>query len=418
MNVEKKLLNKDFLFFVAGWELSMTADAMLRFALPLYILLQTGNVALMGTLLTLTSLPIILLTPIGGVLADRSNKRTLMVVLNLAIATFTTVYLIIRQLTDMVLITGLMLLVLLTLEALLTPSAEAAVPLLVPNDDLAKANGITFLLTIFSSVGAPIIAGRMLEGGDLSHIVVLSIVLFFLASVVKTFVNIPYRRVKIKEKMLKIITHDLKQGICFFTKEKPQMGKIILNITLASFVVAPLMSVAVSALVIDYFARGESMVGIAQGLVVFGGTFGVIFIGILGKKATIKLIRPILFTITLLFLITGFVFVTTVSRNIIFILMLASFFLKLSFMTVLAVISWSHLQEFTPSEHTGKVMALNGSFIAMGVALGNSLYGLLFDKFNSTPAYAFFILAGICLVISMILGLKDNHAKIPSHETK
>ena len=406
MSTETKLMNKNFLLFVAGWELSMIGDALLRFALPLYIFLTTNNATLMGTLLTWTSLPLIFFTPIGGVMADRFNKRFLMVIMNLVIGMTTALYLIFLDQIDMVWFTPLMMLILFTLASLLTPSAEATIPALVPSEQLVKANGITFLLTIFSSVGAPMVAGFMLERGDLSHLLWLSASLFSLASLVKSWVKIPYQKTKMETGILKLVINDLKLAYHFVTKEKPQLGKVILVISLASFIIAPIMSVALSVLVTGYFGGSETVAGLAQGLVVFGGTFGVVFIGILGKKATVEIMRPLLFVLTGLLLLTGIIFRTSLSQEIIFILTIGTFFVSLSFMTVLAIISWAYLQENTSETLIGKVMALNGSLVALGVALGNSLYGFLFDFFGANPAYVFFILTGISLVISLVSKIK------------
>ena len=303
MNDETKLMNKNFLLFVAGWELSMIGEALLRFALPLYIFMVTNNATLMGTILTWTSLPLIFFVPIGGVMADRFNKRLLMVMTNLVIGVAIVIYLIFLGQIDMVWFTALMLLILFTLISLLTPTAEATIPTLVPSEQLVKANTITFLLTIFSSVGAPMVAGFMLERDDLPQILWLSVGLFALASLVKSFVKIPYQKTKMETGIFKLVINDLKLAYHFITKEKPQLGQVVLFIFLVSFAISPIMSVALPILVTGYFGRGESIAGLAQGIVVFGGTFGAVFIGILGKKATVKIMRLLLFVLTGLLLL-------------------------------------------------------------------------------------------------------------------
>ena len=44
---QPKLWNKDFIKFVIGWELTLIGSALIFFALPLYVLLETGNPALL-----------------------------------------------------------------------------------------------------------------------------------------------------------------------------------------------------------------------------------------------------------------------------------------------------------------------------------------------------------------------------------
>lgn len=396
-----KLLNKDFILFVMGWEFSMIGDGLLRFALPLYIFLQTGNAVLLGSMLTISSIPVILLTPLGGVLADRYSKRKLMVTINLMIAGMGILYGITSDGFDVVFTTTTLTLVLFTLTAISTPSAEASVPLLVPEGELVKANSVTFLLTIFSSVGAPIVAGNLLERHGLTPVLWLSITMFILASAVKAMVKIPYETPEQRIRLSKVIASDLKEGIRFVVKKKPQLGKVIIVTSLASVTVAPIMSVGLSVLVTNYFAKGEATLGIAQGLVVFGGTFGIVLVGILGKKATVALMRPLIFVLGFSFIPAGVALVQLGNQNLAFIITLATFFITLALMTVLAVVSWAYLGEATPESSLGKVMALNATVLALGVAVGNSLYGFLFDHFTESPGVALFVLAGLTLLVGV-----------------
>ena len=81
-----KLLNRSFVSIVIVQIASLFGDAVLRFALPLYVLNVTGSAALMGAVSAAAWLPYLVLTPIGGVAADRVNKRRIMAVLDTLLA--------------------------------------------------------------------------------------------------------------------------------------------------------------------------------------------------------------------------------------------------------------------------------------------------------------------------------------------
>ena len=49
--MEKKLFSKDFTLVVVGQIISLFGNAAVRFALPLYLLNQTGSSALYGTVM-------------------------------------------------------------------------------------------------------------------------------------------------------------------------------------------------------------------------------------------------------------------------------------------------------------------------------------------------------------------------------
>ena len=80
--MNKKLFSKNFMMVVIGQIISLFGNAALRFALPLYLLNLTGSSALYGTVTACAFLPAILLSPVGGIVADRVNKRNVMVVLD------------------------------------------------------------------------------------------------------------------------------------------------------------------------------------------------------------------------------------------------------------------------------------------------------------------------------------------------
>lgn len=77
---------KSFYQVVLGQIISLFGNAALRFALPLYLLRQTGSAALYGAVTALAMLPSLVGTLAGGVLADHCRKARLMAVLDLATA--------------------------------------------------------------------------------------------------------------------------------------------------------------------------------------------------------------------------------------------------------------------------------------------------------------------------------------------
>ena len=80
------LFRRDFTLVVIGQIISLFGSAILRFALPLYLLRQTGSPALFGAVGAAAFIPAVLCAPIGGVVADRVNKRNIMVILDFSTA--------------------------------------------------------------------------------------------------------------------------------------------------------------------------------------------------------------------------------------------------------------------------------------------------------------------------------------------
>ena len=61
---------------------SLIGNYTLKFALSMYVLEQTGSASIFAGLLALSLLPTILLSPFGGILADRADRRNIMVALD------------------------------------------------------------------------------------------------------------------------------------------------------------------------------------------------------------------------------------------------------------------------------------------------------------------------------------------------
>ena len=71
------MLEKNFILIILGQIISLFGNAILRFALPLHLLGKTNSAMLFGLVSACSFIPMILLFPIGGIIADRINKRNI-----------------------------------------------------------------------------------------------------------------------------------------------------------------------------------------------------------------------------------------------------------------------------------------------------------------------------------------------------
>ncbi len=74
-----RLWNRNFLLLWQGHLVSALGDTVYEIALGFWILAVTGSTALMGTLMAASTLPRVLFSPLGGVLVDRSDRKWLIV---------------------------------------------------------------------------------------------------------------------------------------------------------------------------------------------------------------------------------------------------------------------------------------------------------------------------------------------------
>ena len=76
--MKQQVFSRDFTLVVIGQIISLFGNAILHFALPLYLLRETGSSALFGVVTACSFLPMVILSPVGGAVADRVNKRSMM----------------------------------------------------------------------------------------------------------------------------------------------------------------------------------------------------------------------------------------------------------------------------------------------------------------------------------------------------
>jgi len=396
-----KVWNKNFVMFVAGWELSMIGSSLLRFVLPLYLLVETGSPALMGKVLALSFIPMIVVGPFGGVAADRLDKRKLLALINVGLALAVLAYVLISGDFDLVVATVLMLFVLFIFESFLNPAVEAAVPTLVPVDKLEQANSATFLLSQFSSIGAPMMGGLVLSRFGMLPILVMSTGLYLLAGIVKYMTKIPYSKPESSGKWFSLIGSDIRDALRFMTQKKPAVGRLSLISMVLGIVLYPIMTVALPILLTGYFGQVETAVGLMQGVVVLGGTVGVFLIGALGDRVTIKLARPLLFVPALVLVPASLAFILGNSQLLSYVAIVATIFVIFAMVTIFGIVTWSWLASNTPEHLLGKVISLDLSLLAIGTVIGNYLYGVLLGYFIEAPGIALLVIGGMTLVIAL-----------------
>ena len=80
--MKQRLMTRNFLLLILGQASSLFGNYILRLALSMYVLEVTGSAAVFAGILSVAVIPTILLSPFGGILADRANRRNIMVALD------------------------------------------------------------------------------------------------------------------------------------------------------------------------------------------------------------------------------------------------------------------------------------------------------------------------------------------------
>lgn len=177
--MERKLFSKDFLLVVTGQIISLFGNATVRFALPLYLLNQTGSSALYGAVTACAFIPAILLSPVGGIVADRVNKRNIMVALDFFTAAVITVFSLLMGGVNLVLLMTVTMMLLYGIAGAYQPSVQASIPALVSQDRFMEANSIIGSISSIASLLGPALGGVLYSAWGLKPVLWICVACFF-----------------------------------------------------------------------------------------------------------------------------------------------------------------------------------------------------------------------------------------------
>ncbi|MCK5157214.1 MAG: MFS transporter, partial [Spirochaetales bacterium] len=90
IKLPEKLWNKNFLLLWQGGLVSLLGDMLYELALGFWILAVTGSTGLMGTLMAVSMIPRVLISPFAGVVADRHNRKRIIILMDLLRGIFVT----------------------------------------------------------------------------------------------------------------------------------------------------------------------------------------------------------------------------------------------------------------------------------------------------------------------------------------
>ena len=289
--MNSKLFSKDFTLVVLGQIISLFGNATIRFVLPLYLLNLTGSSALYGTVTACAFIPAILLSPVGGIVADRVNKRNMMVLLDFFTAMVILAFSILMNGMNLIFLLTVTLMLLYGIAGAYQPSVQASIPALVTQDNFMVANSIINTISSLAALAGPVLGGILYSAYGLMPILQVCMVCFAASAVMEIFIKIPCQKQDVKGGILKAAGADLAESIRFIRKEKPALGKALFVICGINLFLSAMILVALPYLVTEVLnleaSQANRLYGFAEGVLAAGGLTGGISAGVFAGKLTI-----------------------------------------------------------------------------------------------------------------------------------
>lgn len=171
-----------FIVVWIGQIVSILASSMTQFALSIWAFEKTGSATALGLVQVFFITPFLLISPIAGVMVDRYNRKLMMMLSDLGAGVGTIFIFAMNaagqlemwQLYVASMISGVF-------SAFQWPAYSASITLMVPKEQLGRANGLMSLMEAGPAVLAPLLAGALIGIIGLNGILMIDIVTFIIA---------------------------------------------------------------------------------------------------------------------------------------------------------------------------------------------------------------------------------------------
>lgn len=169
-----------FMLLWAGEMISAVGGGLTSFGLGVYVFNQTGSAASMALVTLLTFLPTLLLSVPAGVLADRYDRRLLMMMGD-GCSALGILYILLCMTQGEAALWQICIGVFIssTFSALLEPSYRATVTDLLTREEYSKASGLVSLAGSARYLISPVLAGVLLAVSDIKLLLIIDICTFF-----------------------------------------------------------------------------------------------------------------------------------------------------------------------------------------------------------------------------------------------
>lgn len=379
--------NKNFILLWLGQLVSMSGSSMHSLAVMWYVLEVTGSTTKAGITMVFTILPNVILSPITGPLADRLDRKKIIIVTDLING------LLVGIIAFLTFMNNLQLWMLYSISALMSattaffsPAIQASIPAMVKKDNLVKANSLTQMTRNATSIFGPALAGILITIIGIPGLFLLNSVSYLLSSLSESFISIPRVKRDINKKTT--ILEDFKDGIKYTMKNTDLLHIIIVGGVIINFLFAP-FTIIVAVKSKDVLSVDSSGYGVLLSALSVGALVMSFFIPKISER--VGNFRLMFLGLTF----EGLLLIPFAFANNIYTAFIALTLLGASFGVVNVAIG-SVVPVIVPNHIMGRVSSVLGILCSISMPIGYYLGGILLEKYS-----VFSILLSVALLTTL-----------------
>lgn len=371
-----KLFTRNFTLLILGQASSLLGNGALRFAVSMYVLDATGSAGTFSLIVALSMLPMIVLSPLGGVLADRADRRRIMVALDALSGLTVLLGALTLALGGGVAAVGALLMALSVLGAFESPTVQACVPQMLSGENVLRGNAAVSQVQAVTSLVTPFLGAAAYSAFGLGSVMLAAAACFFLTALLECFIRLGCTPRGAKGGVLPTVRDDLAESARFLRREQPDVLKLLLLSGAASMFLSGVMVVGYPYLVRTTLGLSSAHYGAAESAAGVAAILGSVAAGFMSVRGAAWM-RRMLGVSGVAVLVAGAGFALCLGAE--FVVLVAAFSLANMACSAFSVCAMTAIQRRTPESMTGKVMAFVYTLSLCAQPLGQLLYGALFD---------------------------------------
>jgi MFS family permease len=370
---------KAFVIIWIGQFLSMAGSFMTSFALGIWAWEKTGSAQALALVGVFTYAPLIIATPLVGVLVDRWNRKLVMMLSDLGAVIASVVVFILYvsgglEIWHIYATTAFAS----VFQAFQWPAYSAAVTLMIPKEQYNRASGMISMVESMSNIVGPVLAGALIGVIGVQGILIIDMATFLIAIISLLIVVVPQPEIK----RLKFTFQQFWQDVVFgfrYIFSRPGLMRLQLVFFGANFMTVIGWAV-ISPMVLA--RTGDAQVlGFVESFAAVGGLVGAVFLMIWGGPK--RLVNGILIGWTLNGLLGRFLMGVSGQPWV----WMLSVFLLAFFMPTVNGSNQALWQKKVPPEQQGRVFAVRRFIAQITIPISMGLSGWMADSVFE-PAFA------------------------------
>ncbi|PEI73988.1 MFS transporter [Bacillus wiedmannii] len=420
LHIENKKRNQELrnicLYSIAK-TVSIFGSSMYSFALGLYVLQITGSALNFAITLILGTIPMIVMNPFAGVIADKVDKKKLVVCMDLLSGCLLIAVYILSSYY------GLNLFTIYTTTFLMTVfttffgiGLEAAKPNIVSKQRLMSINSISKIIDSVSLILGPMLGGIVFSVFNIKTFIIINGISFILSGIALLFIHFKLFECNINEENSKrgvYFIKDIKEGFSYLLEKESLKNTFHILISF-NFFLGFAVTVPLPYIINTVLNLGSKQFGIIQGTFPVGMIIGAIVV----KKITNRfsysyLLKRLSSMLSVFMIILGIpvLFKSFEVNDLVFVITYCVVMIFLGFIIALIDIPLIYfMQNEIPDEYRGRVLSIGLSIGKMMLPIAMALSGLLL---NYIPAYTIPIVGGFLYLI--VIKVSSNRFILEVH---